>query len=265
MISSQANHESEASWSPHTAEHTPSSYAAWRQNLSSRYRFRDSDPVVHDSAVEEALISIFGKVLETAQDQETDAAFGCQVRKLLAERGGIEALTEQCDTVSALHRDNELPLLWPIHVRYRNLLFRLLDLMDIQSATQERSLLDALAVVSKHRHARRNELAEAVDIGFASQRWQSYVGKRRSGSGGIERRTLEVCVFVHLAEALQTGDLYVVGAEDFADYRAQLLSWSECERRLPAYCAALGISARGEEFASALKAVNGLAFTDLWE
>jgi hypothetical protein len=108
--------------------------------------------------------------------------------------------------------------------------------MDIQSATQDRSLLDALAVVSKHRHARRNELAEVVDIGFASQRWQSYVGKRRSGSGVIERRTLEVCVFVHLAEALQTGDLYVVGAEDFADYRVQLLSWSECEKRLPAYC-----------------------------
>jgi hypothetical protein len=110
-----------------------------------------------------------------------------------------------------------------------------------------------LAVVSKHRHARRNELAEAVDIGFASQRWESYVGKRRSGSGVIERRALEVCNFVHLAEALQTGDLYVVGAEDFADYRAQFLSWSECEKRLPAYCAALGISARGEEFASALK------------
>jgi SAM-dependent methyltransferase len=49
MISSQANHESEASWWPHTAEQTPSPYAAWRQNLSSRYRFRDSDPLVHDS------------------------------------------------------------------------------------------------------------------------------------------------------------------------------------------------------------------------
>ena len=123
--------------------------------------------------IEEALIGIFGKVLETAQAQETDAAFGCQVRKLLSERGGIEALTEQCDTVSALHGDNELPLLWPIHVRYRNLLFQLLDLMDIQSATQDRNLLDALAVVSKHRHARRNELAEVVDTSFASQRWQS--------------------------------------------------------------------------------------------
>jgi hypothetical protein len=55
-------------------------------------------------------------------------------------------------------------------VGYRNLLFRLFDLMDIQSATQDRSLLDALAIVSKHRHARRDELAEVVDISFASQR-----------------------------------------------------------------------------------------------
>ena len=60
---------------------------------------------------------------------------------------------------------------------------------------------------------RRNELAEVVDVGFASHRWQSFIGKRRSKSGAFERRTLEVCVFVHLADALQTGDLYVVGAE----------------------------------------------------
>src|SRR5271166_3123828 len=184
---------------------------------------------LHDEqrGIEEALIGIFGKVLETAQNQETDAAFGCQVRKLLTEQGGVDALAEQCETVSALHRDDELPLLWPIHARHRSLLFRLLDLMDIQSATQDCSLLDALAVVHKHRHARRNELAEVVDAGFASHRWQSFIGKRRSKSGAFERRTLEVCVFVHLADALQTGDLYVVGAEDFADYRAQLLPWSE--------------------------------------
>ena len=164
-------------------------------------------------------------------------------QKLLAEQGGVEALTEQCETVSACHRDNDLPLLWPIHARHRSLLFQLLDLMDIQSATQDRSLLDALAVVSKRRHARRHELSDTVDFGFASQRWQGFVGKRRSGSGAIDRRALEVCVFVHLADALQAGDLYVVGAENFADYRAQLLPWSDCEKRLPTYCAALGIAA----------------------
>jgi hypothetical protein len=57
-----------------------------------------------------------------------------------------------------------------------------------------------------------------------------------------------------LADALQTGDLYVAGAENFADYyRTRLLSCSECEMQLPAYCAALGIPECGEDFAAALK------------
>jgi hypothetical protein len=50
---------------------------------------------------------------------------------------------------------------------------------DIQPATQDRSLLDAMAVVSKHRHTRGDELSDSVDLGFASQRWQNFVIKRR--------------------------------------------------------------------------------------
>ena len=53
---------------------------------------------------------------------------------------------------------------------------------------------------------------------------------------------------------MQSGDFYVVGAEEFADYRAQLLPWSECVPRLAAYCTALGIPERGVDFAAALKA-----------
>jgi len=211
---------------------------------------------LHDQhrAIEEDLIGIFGQVLETEQAQDTDADFGRQVRKLLSERGGVAALAEQCEAVSAWHRGNDLPLLWPIHAKHRVLLFRLLDLMDIQSATQDRSLLDALAIVSSNRHARRDEIEGDIDLSFASQRWQAFVAKRRSKPGTFDRRALEVCVFVHLADALQTGDLFVVGAETFADYRAQLLPWAECEARLPAYCAALGIPEQGEDFAAALKA-----------
>ena len=113
--------------------------------------------------------------------------------------------------------------------------------------------MDALAVVSHLRHARRDQLEDGLDLGFASPRWQAFIAKRRARSGTLDRRALEVCVFVHLADALQTGDLFIVGAETFADYRAQLLPWAECEARLPAYCAALGIPERGEDFAAVLK------------
>jgi hypothetical protein len=49
MISSQAGHESEGSWSLHTADNIQSPSAERRQNLSSRYRF-DPELMVHDGA-----------------------------------------------------------------------------------------------------------------------------------------------------------------------------------------------------------------------
>ena len=39
---------------------------------------------------------------------------GRRIRAVLAERGGLDLLSEQCETVSAFHHNNDLPLLWPI-------------------------------------------------------------------------------------------------------------------------------------------------------
>lgn len=203
--------------------------------------------------MEEALIAAFGEVLEAAKDGGSDAEAGQRIRTVLAEQGGIDVLSEQCETVSAWHRDNDLPLLWPIHANTRNLLFRVVELMEIRSATQDTSLLDALAIVIAHRRARRDELPMALDLGFASQRWQTFVTKRRKGRIVLNRRALEVCVFVHLADALQAGDLYVIGAESFNDYRAQLLPWQDCDLRLPEYCSALGMPGSGEALVAQLK------------
>jgi hypothetical protein len=144
---------------------------------------------LHDQhrEIEENLIGIFGLVLETAQAQETDAAFGHQIRKLLADQGGVEALAEQCETVSAWHRDNDLPLLWPIHARYRSLLFPLLDVLDIQSATHDASLLDALALGRRLRHARRT----------ASDQRSAHQCRQAGGCDG--RRDRPVCPFPPVA------------------------------------------------------------------
>ena len=203
--------------------------------------------------MEEALIAVFGRVLETAKDVESDAEAGHSIRALLAEQGGIDMLAKRCETVSAWHRNNDLPLLWPIHAKGRSLLFRLLDLMQIRSATQDHSLLDALTFVVENRQARWNEFTTKIDLGFASPRWRRFITKRRAKRVVFDRHALEVCVFIHLADALQTGDLFVVGAESFDDYRTQLLPWTECQTRLADYCAALDMPETGEGFAAYLK------------
>ena len=67
------------------------------------------------------------------------------------------------------------------------------------------------------------------------------------------RHHLETCVFSSLADELKSGDICVSGSEQFADYRDQLLSWSECEPKVAAYCQQLGLPATAEGFVQHLR------------
>lgn len=69
----------------------------------------------------------------------------------------------------------------------------------------------------------------------------------------LDRRALEVCVFSHVAEALAGTDLYVEDSGEYADYRKQLLSLDECEKRLPEYCQSLGLPTSSTALVASLK------------
>lgn len=208
--------------------------------------------------LEEEMLATFAAVVHEAAGEQSDEELGRQVRAVLERHGGVAVLREQYETVSAYHRKNYLPLLWPIHRSHRAGLFRLLDQLDLRSATQDRTLLDALHFVQAHRTARRDRFDVELDLSFASGRWRSFVQSRERGRGlgedrSLLRRELEVCVLSYVADALQCGDLYVVGSEHYADYREQLLPWSECEQRLAPYCEALGIASEASAYVEALR------------
>ncbi len=77
--------------------------------------------------------------------------------------------------------------------------------------------------------------------------------REKDGETVLDRRALEVCVFIHLAEALSRLDFYVEGSAEYPDYRRQLLSREECLKRLPEYCEAIGLPTNGRAFADSLK------------
>ena len=64
---------------------------------------------------------------------------------------------------------------------------------------------------------------------------------------------LELCVFIHLAQDLRSGDIAVIGSAEHADYREQLLPWSETEAKLDDYSRATGISLDPDVFVADLK------------
>jgi hypothetical protein len=92
-----------------------------------------------------------------------------------------------------------------------------------------------------------------VDIGFLSRQWRQLV-QHKTGTGvGIHRQSFEVAVFSYLADQIRSGDIAVVGSEDFADYRTQLLSWDECEKLLPEYCKKAGLPQTKDGFVNDLR------------
>jgi TnpA family transposase len=212
--------------------------------------------------LEAALIAVLGRVISSAKSATSDRCLGRQVRDILTDQGGIEVLGAHYETVSACLRNNELPFLWPAHAPKRAVLFQALEQLEPEAATQDRRLLDAFDVVRANRHTRRDELAVEVDLGFASQRWQTFVRKRTKAGDHVDRRALEVCVLVHLADALECGDLYVAGSEAYADYRAQLLPWDRCQARVHDYCRALGLPSNGRDLVGSLQEHLGRAAAD---
>ncbi len=188
-----------------------------------------------------------------SNDELDNDKFGRDVRYSLDGLGGVESLQRQCDTFSAYHHNNYLPLMWDIHAKNRTVLFRLLDLIEIKAASQDDTLITAMAFVMQNRNARRDYLSTDINLGFASDRWQNFVISRKNKSILLNRRALEICVFWHIAEELRSANIFVEGSRDYDDPRAQLLSWEECERRLPAYCKSIGLPETPEGVVAALR------------
>lgn len=204
--------------------------------------------------LEEHMLAIFAEVIdETLLNPDDNTVLGQGVRDILKNDGGAEALRERYEQVSAYHNDNYRPLMWPIYRAYRAAIFRLSRLLTFRSATRNDTLIDALEYIQSYQHTRRDYLPSVISLDFASVRWEALVKSRQKMETVLDRRQLEVCVFHYLVQGLQSGDVYVEGSQAHADYRGQLIPWSECLLRLPAYCQGLQIPDTAEAFVAHLK------------
>lgn len=202
----------------------------------------------------EHLISIFTEVLQTADGhQGDDATLGRSLKDLLAQRGGANVLLDDCESISAYSGNNYLPLLWKFYKSHRPELFRMVRLLDIDSTSQDHSLIDALEFLLQNENRRSEFINGDLDLSFANEQWTRTILVMQNGDIVHNRRHLEVCVFSCVASELKSGDLSVKGSEGFADYRDQLLDWSECEPMVADYCWELGFEPTTAGFVQQLR------------
>ncbi len=206
-------------------------------------------------ALTEELIDTLADVLRVMESNPPDAEVGRQVKSAVADHGEIGELLAGCDAIAAYSGDNHLPLLWRFYRSHRPVLFRMARTLHFEATTQERTLLQALEILLAHEDAHGDWLPNSVkaDLTFASEQWQHTVLVHTNKGHRIARRHFEVCVFSNLANALKSVDVAVRGSDAYADYREQLLPWSECEPQVDDYCRGLGIPLVATDFVEGLR------------
>jgi len=114
-------------------------------------------------------------------------------------------------------------------------------------------VVEALNFILENQSRRGQFFNNTIDLDFASPQWQKLLFVEQENKTKIVRRHLEVCVFSYLMAELRSGDICVKGSENYADYREQLLPWSECLPLIDQYCADLGFANNAACFVEQLK------------
>jgi hypothetical protein len=186
---------------------------------------------------------------------------GRLVLKTIEQAGGLEALTSAHEAVSAHHGNNYLPLLETHYRSHRSALFTLVNSIELEPTSAERSVLDAVEFLRALRGVKATFVPEqltvtrpgpdgepvavrlSIDVeAFASAAWRKIL-RDKTKPGTLVRRHLEVCVFSYLAAELRSGDIAVAGSDSFANLHDQLMAWEECEPLVEAFCSQAGIPA----------------------
>jgi TnpA family transposase len=201
----------------------------------------------------QTMLELFGEILVFSQESKNYTQLRKQVQSLLDNNGGTDSLLGQYSEIAAVNTKNHFPLLWSFYSRYRKALFDLVSSLEIYSTSNEQSVMKAVQFVLDNQHKRAKFLPVDIDLSFISELWRRLVIVEVDGQELLVRSQLEICIFSHLATELKTGDACVMGSENYADFRQQLLPWSECEPKIAEYCAELGIPDTPEKFVSHLQ------------
>ena len=199
------------------------------------------------------LLVIFSDVLGIMQTEHGKPSSMQKAHDKVDDHGGVEALKTDCDQAVALNSNNHLPFLLDFFKGKRKTLLRLLDTLDLRSSTQETTLIDGIQIVLDNRNLKNEYISSNVDLSFTTDQWRRLIVKKEAKTQLFNRRYLELCVLSHVANELRSKDLFIVGADSYADYRIDLLPLEACEKILDEYCKKVGIPNSGSECVKQLK------------
>ena len=183
--------------------------------------------------------------------------------QLQAVRQAVTARPDLCE-FSRLHAEhggkNECRFMWYFFKHRRSELLRILCKINPVSTSQDASFERSLAFMlsMRKRHGEWAELKSGgenglslADLDWMPDKWRKLViGEVQPDTHPtkINRRQFEVCVCSQMVRELKSGDICVVGSDEYSDFREELLPMDECEKTRADYGEKVGLPVEGRAF-----------------
>lgn len=181
----------------------------------------------------------------------------------LMETENTDDILEKCEKHNTYSGNNYYPFAWQCLKGSRSTLFKLLDLVELNSTTQNKSIEIALTIIKKYKASNRtdfitvtNEDFEDIDFSWITDQWWKLLTgytNRNDYPEKINRRNFEACVFYQIMCDLKSGDLCIKNSDIYSDYREQLISWEEYEKNIDLFGEQVNLPITGKEFVEFVK------------
>ena len=198
----------------------------------------------------ETLISQFRDVLNAYREAETDSERISRISASL--QSDPEHLIMECDEHMAYSGNNYIPFMLASYRAQRPSLLNFLEFLNLQSSSNDISIIEAINFILKNRNCRKSTLSiehEKLDLKWLPDKWKKLVTGKVSGSSNeVDRLYFELCVLTQVLTELKSGDLFVECSENYNDYRHQLISWSQYAVEVEKYSELVGLPISPKEF-----------------
>ncbi|MDQ3458805.1 MAG: Tn3 family transposase [Deinococcota bacterium] len=228
---------------------------------------RDADDALERYQLEQRAETeaLLGLLQEIAARWHTSPDDESRLRRLSQVLGdNSESILERCERQLGYAGNNYLPFLPPLFRGKRKLVFDALELLIPKSTSTDRNLERALRFILEQRYRRGewlpvegegNDDVAPLDLSWIPPKWwRAVTGQTdRAPVKRVHRKYFELCVISCVVIELKSGDLYIDGADQYGDYRHQLLDWEQYHRLQPTYCPQVGLAATPAAFSQTVQ------------